>query len=182
MPQASVNNLMPIAVEGIIGDLDGELNARIGSATNTEASALIRPGLMVARDPAVQDGVKLLHTSAAAMAANNLLRGVALTSNEFSNPQQVNDDNEIRPGVTFGVCERGPVWVRPEDAVTPSSDVRVRVVVAGAEKAGAFRGAADATDCVDISAFARWITPAGAGELALLWIDTVNVALATADS
>jgi hypothetical protein len=81
------------------------------------------------------------------------------------------------------VLRKGRIFVRPEDAVTPTSEVHVRAVATVAEVAGAFRGTNDGTtDTIDITGFAKWHTSAGAGEIAILEIDMTQASLAVADS
>lgn len=182
MPQTSVASRMSVGLAGLIGNLDGMRNASVVSATSSEASAEIPFGVMVQRGSA--DGTaKNLSTSAAAMAANNLLLGVSTLAQGFDEPNELSNDDDggLMPEATFGVLIEGPIYVVPEENVTPASDVRVRAVAGGAEVLGAFRATADSTDCVDISAFARWMETGTAGSPTLLYIDMKNVALAVAD-
>lgn len=183
MSQTAVASKMTAGLAGQLFSLGDAADARLGSATSAESSAEIGFGLMVIRGSA--DGSALLpHTSAAAMVAAPLLLGVVVLSHGFAEPQELADTDSggLKPKTTFTVLEEGEIWVIPEDNVTPASDVRVRVVAAGAEKAGAFRAAADSTDCVEISAFARWRSSASGGSPARLWIDMSNVQLAVADT
>jgi len=181
--QTSVLSKQVLGLAGQIATLYGGADAKVDSATSAEASAEIPFGVMVCRGTADKTAL-LLHTSAAAMAANQLLLGVTVLDHSFAEPQEVADTDSggLKPKSTFSVLMQGPIIVIPEDAVTPASDVRVRVVVAGAEVKGAFRAAADSTDCVEITAFARWLSSAAGGSPAVLWVDMVNVALATADT
>lgn len=182
MPQTSVATRMTVGLAGLIGNLEGMAHATVVSATSTEASAEIPFGVMVQRG--TPDGsAKLLSSTAAAMAANNLLLGVVTHAQGYAEPQELGDTDAggLKPGTTFGVLLKGPIYVVPEENVTPASDVRVRVVVTGNEVKGAFRATADASDCVEISAFARWMETGLAGSPTLLYIDMTNVALTTAD-
>lgn len=174
---------MTVGLAGTSVDMETVKNGRFGSATSSEASAEIPFGTMVIRG--ASDGLALKpHTSAAAMVASPLMMGIAMLSQGFAEPQEVADTDAggIKPKATFTVGEKGTFWVIPEDGVNPGSDVRVRVVTAGNEVAGAFRAAQDLTDCVDISAIARWKSTATAGNPAKLEIDMTNVALAVADT
>lgn len=74
-------------------------------------------------------------------------------------------------GKGISLMEQGEIVVIPEDAVDPTKGVFVRAVATGGERAGAFRGTADGTDTIDISAFAKWKSDVGAGELARLTIN-----------
>ena len=178
MPQTAVTTAPLAGVPGQIADLYTALNGGIDSHTSGEASAEIPFGVMVIRG-ATDNACLNLHTSAAAM--EQLLLGITVRSNEFSVGLEIGPLGGLLPGCTFGVGKVGRFWVRVEDAVDPGDPVRVRAVVAGAEVKGAFRTAADSTDCIDISAFAKWLTSAGAGEMAEVWINMVNGALANAD-
>lgn len=184
MPQTSVALRMTVGLVGQIGNLHGMSEARVASCRNAEASAEIPFGVMVCRDTTNVDTAKLLHTSAAAMAANQLLVGVSTHSHSYAEPQEVADTDAggIKAGQMLGVLQEGPIWVLPEESVTPSSDVRVRAVVAGDEVKGAFRATADSTDCVDVTAFCRWLTAGSTTVPALVWVDMSNVGLATADT
>lgn len=182
MSQTTVNNKQPIGLAGQWADLFGAVEGAVISKANAEASAEIPFGVMVCRGTGSDNQAKLLHTSAAAMVATPLLLGISLWHQSYANPSEVSDNNKLTPGTAFGVATSGHIYVYPEDNVTPASDVRVRVVVTGNEVAGAFRGAADTTDCVDISAFARWLTSGGPTSPAVLEFDMSNVSLAVADT
>lgn len=179
MSQTAVADKMTVGLAGQLADFHSMADAVINTGTNEEASAEIVPGKMVIRGTAA-DGALKPHTSAAAMVASQLLKGIALLDHGYADDVELGDDG-YTSGTTFGVLYQGAVWVIPEDAVTPASDVRVRVVAAGAEVAGSFRGAADGTDCVEITPFARWLTSGDANTPAKLYIDMTHVALATAD-
>lgn len=166
------------AIEGMPADASA-LTRDVATYISEEASAEIPFGVMVCRGSTDEDnGALLLNTSAAAM--EQLLAGVVMWTDVYAKPSELGDTG-LKPGVTLNVLQRGRIWVRPEDAVDPGDAVRVRCVVAGSEVKGAFRSAADSTDCVDISSFARWRSSAGAGELAILEIDMTNAKLADAD-
>lgn len=184
MTQTSVALRMTVGIVGQIANLAGMKDARVVSCRQAEASAEIPFGVMVCRDGTTPDTAKLLHTSAAAMAANQLLVGVSTHGHSYAEPQELadTDDGGLKPGTTFGALVEGPIWVLPEENVTPSSEVRVRVVVAGDEVAGAFRATADATDCVDVTPCARWMTSGSTTVPAILWLDMNHVALVTADT
>lgn len=181
MSQTSVNNKQPLGLAGMWADLFGAVEGPVITKCNAEASAEIPFGVMVCRGSS-DTAAKLLNTSAAAMVATPLLLGISLWHQSYANPSEVSDNNKITPGTAFGVATAGHIYVFPEDNVTPASDVRVRVVAAGNEVAGAFRGAADTTDCVDISAFARWLTSGSPTQAAVLEFDMSNVSLAVADT
>lgn len=180
--QTSIAGRMPIGVAGMLANFNDMADARVNSVTSEEASALIPFGVMLCRGTTEKDA-KLLNTSAAAMAAGQLLVGVSVWANSFVTPQEIDEaTGYLKPGTTFGVLFQGEVLVQVEENVTPASDVRVRVIAVGNEVKGAFRATADATDCVDITPLARYMESATAGNLCRVYIDMGNVALATADA
>lgn len=182
MPQTAVADRMTIGIVGQLADLHSMADARVKTATNQEASAQIPFGIMVIRG-SLDDSALLLHTSAAAMVTGQLLQGVSTHGHAFAEPQELADTDAggLQPDATFGVLEIGTIIVAPENAVTPASEVHVRAVAGVGEQAGAFRATADGSDTVDITAFAKWLTSAGAGQPAVLEIDMTNSALAVAD-
>jgi hypothetical protein len=70
-------------------------------------------------------------------------------------------------GDPMPVMKKGRVWVPVEDAVTAETAAFVRFVAGTGEQLGAFRSDADGTDAVALPG-AKFVTDAGAGELALL--------------
>jgi hypothetical protein len=174
MPQTEVESTMPIGIAGQLADLWTDENGDVVSATSEEASAEIPFGVCVQHGTA-DDGVLKL------TAIDDVLAGVVVHSHHFAKPYELGDTG-LKPGVTFGLLRKGRIIVLPEDAVTPASTVHVRAVATGNEVAGAFRGTAQGTDTIEITAFAKWRTTADAGEPAVLEVDFTNVALADADS
>jgi len=173
-PQTEVEDTMPIGVAGQLADLWTEENGDVASATSEEASAEIPFGVMVKPGTADDGVLKLTATS-------NKLAGITVFSHLYAKPDELGDTG-LKPKVTFDVLTRGRIIVFPEDAVTPASEVHVRAVATGSEVAGAFRGTADGTDTIDLTAFARWRSSADAADAAVLEIDLNNAALATADT
>lgn len=162
---------MAEAVAGLLADNTSTKDCLTG--TSEEASAEIPFGVMLCQGTE-DDGVKLLNTSAAAMAT--ALKGVSV----FGHGLDIGTDG-LNPKATFSVLSKGRIYVVPEEAVAPGDAVRVRAVAAGAEVKGAFRTTADASDCVDISKFARWTRSADETGFAVVEIDMTNAALAVAD-
>ncbi len=188
--QTEVLSEFAVATDGLLADSSP---MSVSSYTSEEASAGIPFGVCVAQGDA-DFGAALV------AATSDVLIGISVYSNDFEVPfQLVLGDAadppaayaKIQPEVTFGVLRKGRVWVRTEEAVSPGDAVRVRGVTssndtgylaANAEQAGAFRTTADdTTDCTDISAFARWLTSADAGDLACLEVDFTNAALSNPD-
>jgi hypothetical protein len=162
MPQTAVDNMAPY----LAGQLADSGRNDVLSKTSEEASAEIPYGVMVAQGTA-DDGVVLL------AATTDVLVGVSVLSHDYAVGVEVGDTG-YKPKTTFGVLNVGRIAVLVEEAVTPASSVYVRAVAAGAEVKGAFRDTADGTDTIDISSFARYVTSAGAGEIAIVDIDMRN--------
>ena len=153
---------------GFPGQLVGRGHV-IEPMTSAEASASIPFGVMVKNG-----GLKITATT-------SKLAGVVAHNHAYNVDSEL-DANGLRPKATFGLVRKGEVRVLLEENVAIGDAVRVRAVVAGAEKAGAFRTTADSTDCIDISAFASWRSAGSAGGYATLSIDMDNANLAEADA
>lgn len=176
MSQTAVTDA-PIGVPGDIADLHTARNGRQPARKSEEASAVILPGIMVKRGTGDYGALKLTATT-------NVLDGIALRAHDFAVGTEVDESTGgYKPGAHFAVGQVGHYFVKIEEDVTPTSDVRVRCVATGNEVAGAFRATADSTDCVDLTALARWVRTAdaddGVGELE---IDLTNIGLAVADT
>lgn len=171
--QTEVSARMPIGIPGQLADLHTAEFGDVVSAVNEEAAAEIPFGVMV-KQGTDDDDVKLL------AATNDPIKGVVVFGHNFDNPVQ-RGSTGLKPGVHFGILRKGRIFVTTEDAVTPLSEVHVRAVAAGAEVKGAFRGTADGADTIDITGLAKWVTSAGAGEIAILEIDMTQSSLATPD-
>lgn len=177
MGQTAIQSRMTVGLAGQIADFNGMSDARVNTVTNQEASAQIPFGVMLKRGT-LQDSAKLPTTAA------DVLVGVSVLFHSFAEPQEVADTDAggLMPGATFGVLVEGPVYVFPEAAVTPLSEVHVRIVASGGNtQLGAFTPTAEVAKTIDISAFAKWETSGSATVAAKLVLNTVNSALATAD-
>lgn len=179
MPQTSVTTTPAKGVPGQIADLGSALGCVTRSKINEEADDSIGFGLMVGLGTADDGVLKLAATS-------DQLAGIVVFAQNYrrscdGDVGQVDDDG-LTPKTRFAVMEVGEIWVQPEGNVAPGDEVHVRAVAGGSEKAGAFRGTADSTDCIDITPFARWLTTGTSSVPAKLQIDLRNAALATADT
>lgn len=155
------------AALGRVGGLADEKPPR--DVVTGVAAAAIPFGLFLVRDTGGDDKVKV-PTAAGDFAARGSLMGVALATQAIeSDPSVVPAEYPI--GHPINVGKKARVFVRPEDAVTPTSGVFVRHTAGAGESLGAFRTDADGTDAADISAYARWMSSADAGELAVLEVD-----------
>jgi hypothetical protein len=176
--QTSVDALPAVGFAGLIAD-NGPFQTR--SYHNEESSAETPFGVMLTRGTTDEDeGALLPHTSSAAMATTFI--GVLAHSHHYAETKELGETG-LKPDVTLKVLTHGRIWVVPEEAVDPTDLVKVRVVTSGNEVAGAFRATADDTsDCVDISAYARWLTTADANTPALLEINMTGANEGVADS
>lgn len=177
MPQTSVT-AAPLV--GRPGEPADGLTARVGrvvSGISEEASANVLPGLMVQAGTG-DYGVKLL------TATTNKLKGIAVRAHDVADlDYDLVNNTGYKPGAMVPVARTERWFVRIEENVTPASDVRVRCVATGGEVAGTFRATADSTDCLELTAFARWIRTALAADgVAELEIDMASADLAVADT
>jgi hypothetical protein len=164
-------------VQAFPGMQNGLNKNKVKPGLNEEASAELRFGVAVKQGTA-DDGVL------ACTATNNLIAGIfqqshALVKDPGTGVGELGDTG-LLPGAVGDLAEEGELWVLTEEAVTPSSSVRIRCVAAGAEVAGAFRATADSTDCVDVSDRCKWAGTYASG-YALLKFDFRRRAAGTAD-
>lgn len=165
-PQTSVG-VMPIGVEGDLADEWTVMNGAVDSATSEETTAEIPFGVAVKAGTAASS-MKLL------TAITETVNGVLVYEPDFAKPSQLGDTG-IKPKVTARLLRFGRILVIPEDTVTEASGVFVRAVATTGERAGAFRGTADGTDTIDVSAFFRWRRGGGsAGTLCELEVNLIG--------
>lgn len=116
MPQTSVEN-PEIGVEGQLS-ADGQKDCY--PVLSAEASAEIPFGRMLAKGTD-QDEAKL--TSA----LTDKMVGVSVFGQAYAHDTELGDDG-FKPGTSFDVLRKGRIYVRAEDAVTPQSQVHVRMI------------------------------------------------------
>lgn len=168
--QTSVTTAPLVGTPGEPADLNTARDGRVVSATNAEASAEIRMGIMVQTGTGDTD-VKII------TGITNKLAGIVVRAHDFGDLDR--GATGYTPGATFGVARTGRWFVQIEENVTPTSDVRVRCVAGGSEVAGIFRATADSTDCLELTPFAKWVRTALASDgVAELEINMVNADLA----
>lgn len=174
MSQTAVATSPKVGLPGEPATLQAATNGRVSTGLSEETTAEIRPGIMVQKGTG-DYGVKIL------TATSNKLVGITKRSHDYGDLEL--GDTGYKPGASIGLAQTERWFVRIEENVTPSSDVRVRCVAAGAEVAGTFRATADSTDCVDLTALAKWVRTAlaadGVGELE---INMTMIDLAVADT
>lgn len=168
-PQTSVSQTQGGPFAGMLSSSHPDQS---DSYVSEEASAEIPFGTMVKQGTAENGALKCTATS-------NVLAGIVVHSHGYAKDTELGSTG-LKPKVNLRLLQKGRVWVPVEEAVVPGDAVRVRVVAGGGETAGAFRKAADSTDCIDISKFARWIT--GGSSVAELEIDLSNRASGVADT
>lgn len=161
IPQTSVAESMTAAFAGMVAD--SSPNKDVRSYVSEEASAEIPFGVMVGQGT-LDDQCLLL------AAITDKMIGVVVHSHAYAKDVELGTTG-IKPKMTVGVMKKGVVWVYVEEAVTPASTVLCRAVAAGAEKAGAFRDTADASDLIDCSSFARFLSSTTGAGIALLEFD-----------
>lgn len=169
--QTAITFDQPFAVAGALAD-EGPREILTGIVSKQSgAPAGINMGLaifhLVGTDLATKDVKEVRSALGAASRTNLQFQGVCFYDASQPEPYDLATGFNYVQGDAIPVLKRGRVWVKVEDAVTPASGVRVRIIASGGEIAGSFRGAADSTDTIVIQA-ARWLTAADAGGLALL--------------
>lgn len=177
MPQTAVTTAPLVGRPGEPADEHTSRNGRVVSAVQSEASVAMIPGIMVQKGTGDND-VKLM------TATSNKLAGIVVRTHDVSDLDfdVLATNPGYRPGAEVPIARTERWFVRIEENVTPTSDVRVRCVAVSAEIAGAFRATADSTDCIEITAFAKWVRTALAADgVAELEIDMANADLAVAD-
>lgn len=169
MPQTSVPAPLPIGVAGQLADAWTEANGDIISVISEEASAGLLFGIGVKKGTA-DDGVLNL------TAITEVLHGIIVYSPRFSIPDELVVATGLVPKTAhFGLLRMGRILVFTETAITPASSVFLRAIATGPNPlVGGFRGSADSTNTIDISAVASWRSTAGAGALAVLEIDLLG--------
>ncbi len=162
-----------VSFPGLIADAR---SCEVDSRFSEESATNIPFGVMVVRGTDEDNGVLLPHTNAATAAP--ICAGVVVHGHDFSIDTELATDG-LKPGVSFRVLRKGRVWVQVEEAVNPGDAVRFRAAAAGQK--GAFLKTASAGNTVNISKFAQWMSTVTAAGEALLEIDMVGQADATAD-
>lgn len=150
------------------GTLHGMGPHRTHSYVSEEASAEIPFGVMVAQGSA-DDGAKKVDGTDKPV-------GIVVRHHGFAQESSDLGTTGIKPKTMMTVLTHGQIYVRTEDAVDPTDPVRVRTTAAGEEVLGAFRTAADDNDCALLTG-ARWMSSAGAGEIAILEIDMTEATM-----
>ncbi len=163
IPQTSVSVTPTLGKAGLIADMNPNNDVR--SYVNGESSAEIPFGVMVAQGTADEEA-RLCTTGD----TSPLFVGVHVYNPSAPKPYVLGDTG-IKINMSMGVMQKGVIWVPVEEAVTPASAVLVRIIAEGSEVAGAFRDTADASDCIDISAWARFVSSTTGAGLAQLQFD-----------
>jgi len=165
--------------EGLIADLQ----AYVSRSYTNETSAVIPYGHAVIIDGAATSG---LGAKLPAGASATDVLGIAVDSNVFENvsgtytPVPTNKTTDGRIGYPdkqmVNVLSKGVIWVYTADAVALGDAVRLfHTDSASASSNGGYKGrfgkTAEAGYTFEITAGARWLSAASAGNIALLEID-----------
>lgn len=116
------------------GQLVGS-NHRIEQCTNEEASA----GLAFGNAVKIGTAARLAKVPTDPLAEVDSLIGIVALNQAYERVSEIDSDG-IQPDATFGLLRRGALYVSSEDAVTPASQVHVRMIANGTDLAGQFRG------------------------------------------
>lgn len=147
---------------------------RTKPALSEEVSAQIRFGLAVVQGTS-DDGVKI------PAAQTDVIVGLVPQSHALARDPGTGvgelGDTGLLPGAVFDLDEEGELWVLTDEAVTPTSAVRVRM---SGGSAGYFRATSAAGVTVDVSDRCRWAGSYGSG-YALLKFDFRRRKAGTAD-
>lgn len=162
MAQTTYSLEAAVAFEGMLGDAAGGGPTRrsISRANEDSAASFFGRGVTYGTDPDEQ--FELPAATAAPLA------GITVHKH---GTQDASDDG-IAEGETAELLTSGRIWVQPEDAVTPASDVYWRHTVGAAGLVpGRWRTDAD-TAKADAVTNARWLTSCAADGFALLELNT----------
>jgi hypothetical protein len=165
--QTSYTAEQSAAYEGQLAD-DGPSD--VLSRLQGEASAGIGFGLVVCQHLTV-DGKAILPAD-----ANSRPLGITVRSQAYEvGREYIAASNGVQVGAMLNVLRKGRIWVAVEEAVTSGDPFFARHLTAGAERKGAIRKSADASDCLDLTAKGRFLTTqATIGGLAILEVDFTN--------
>ncbi len=161
MPQTSVTT-MSAAFAGMKAD---SAHCDVDSFINGESSAEIPFGVMVAQGTAYNEARKLTTGD-----TTDDFIGITMHSHAYAKPDELGDTG-VKVDCMLNVMARGRVYVQVEEAVTPASKPLVRIIASGSEVAGAFRDTADASDCIDVSAYCRFKSSTSGAGVAILEFD-----------
>lgn len=139
------------------------------SYTSEESSAEIPFGVLVVHGTNEDAGALLPDGS------GDVPIGVVCHSHAHAKDTELGSTG-LKPKATFGVLRKGVIWVAVEDAVDPGDAVRVRKVAGVGEQLGAFRAAADSTDCSVLTG-AAWLTSTSGAGFAQLEVDMTAATL-----
>lgn len=166
MPQTTVLDRMTVAVAGMPGDEAGGLY-EYESGHNENASASLFFGRM-AKVGSEDDG------AATISAATDLLKGVLVRTDGREPSVELAADGGLAVNMMGTFMRRGRIWAEVEEAVTPASVVRLRVVADTEGPVGRFADTADAGKTVKLNSARYLSTTTAAGELVLVEFDLLD--------
>jgi hypothetical protein len=155
--------------------LEGQLyggDNLVVTCINKESTASTPFGYAVCFDGSTKNGV--LNPDA----TSDKIRGITVHSHAYTQtelgvgtPGAGTGVKGPLPGAFTDVLVKGQIWVKVEEAVVPGDRLFIRAVATGAEVEGACRKSADSSDCIDSANQGVFQSVAGAGALALLYVD-----------
>lgn len=170
--QTSYLDNPPLPYAGLAGDASE--GTQIVGAFNTEASAEIPFGFVVARDNTSPYDVNGNGAKLPAASTDKLL-GVTRHSHAFSNsPNGDLGSTGLKPGAMMDVLRLGRIWAACEDGCSPGDRLFVRYTSAGTGKGTLRSTDAGGSTCIDATTKGEWQTKASAGAVAMIDIDFIN--------
>ncbi len=169
--QTTYTDGLALPYAGLPGDVSDSV---IVPAFNTEASAEIAFGLVVARDNTAPydtngNGAKL------PAASTDKLMGIVRHSHAYSNsPNGDLGTTGLKPGAMMNVLRSGRIWAVCEDGCSPGDRLFVRYTAAGTGKGSLRSTDAGGSTCIDATTKGEWVTKAAAGAVAMIDVDFVN--------
>lgn len=178
MPQTVVNTLPNVAIAGQLADTGRDMN--LASYFSQEASLQMMFGTM-AMQGADDFGDNIVTAgNVAKLVGVVVYSGSYQKGNELGAVVDANGRLGLLPTITHNILKRGRIWVLCEEAVTPSSSVRVRCTNAG-NGAGTFRTSSAGGGLSMLLGGARYLDTAAIGGFSRVEFDMLLRSTFTAD-
>lgn len=164
--QTTYGTTLPVAFAGMRAD---NADANVDSYLNAEASAEMPFGVFVAVGGSLGDQGAILPAASTAK-----LLGVLQHAHGFAIGTQQGTTG-LKAGVQLPILTRGRIWVVSETAAAPGDPVFVRYAAgAGGTQLGAVRNATVASEMIDHSSKAKYLTTCLAGGLAIISVNELS--------
>lgn len=178
MPQTSVLTAPVAAISGQLADTGRDMN--LASYFSQEAALQMQFGTIVMQG-AADYGCNVLTAGNVAKILGAVVYDASYQKgNELGSVVDANGKLGILPTITMNLLKRGRMWVLVEEAVTPSSAVRVRCTNAG-NGAGTFRTTSAGGGLSMLLVGARYLDTAGINGFARVEFDVLFRNAYTAD-